>query len=86
MIFNYLINPVAGLHRHTKICKRVENKGVGFTVQQVMDTVLEYAKVPVTIHSYANYESYSKATGTPSDPKDIRRAWHRAAAASTSST
>ena len=86
MIFNYLINPVADIHRHTKSTKIVENIGVGFTVQQVMDTVLEYARVPVTIYSYAKYQSYSKATGTPSDPNDIRRSWRRSVTAYTSST
>ena len=48
-----LINPVDDLFRNIKICERVENKGIGFTSQQVMDAVLEYAKVPVTIGYYA---------------------------------
>ena len=39
-----------------------------------MNDVLDYAKVPVTIQSYAKAQSYSKVTGTPSDPKDTRHA------------
>ena len=52
----------------------VENKGVGFTAEQVMGAVLDYTKVPVTIQSYSRDQSNSKATGTPSDPNDTRRA------------
>ena len=81
-ILNYLINPVANLRRHIKICERVDNKGVGFTSQKFMDAVLEYAKVPVTIQYYAKTQSYAKSTGTPSKPKDTRRTrCHDAAAA-----
>ena len=35
-----------------------------------MDAVLDYAKVPSTIHSYSKDQSDAKATGAPSDPKD----------------
>ena len=63
---NSLINHVADLRQHTKCCKRVDNKCVGFTEKQVMDTVLEYAKVSVTIQSYAKSQYYAKKTGTPS--------------------
>ena len=51
----------------------MKNKGFGFTVQQVMDVVFDYAKVTVTIHSYAKASSHAKATGAPSNPKDSRR-------------
>ena len=84
MLFNYLINTVANIRWHIKISRRVGNKGVRFTAQQVMDTVLDYAKVPFKIQSYDKSKSYTKATGTSFDPKDIRRAHIRATAAATS--
>ena len=40
MILNYLINNVANIRWHINIFKIVENKGAGFTLQQVMDAVL----------------------------------------------
>ena len=64
----------------------MENKGVEFIAQEVMDTVLGYAKFPVTIQSYAKSQSYTKAEGKLSDPKNSRRTWCRAAAAATLST
>ena len=64
----------------------MENKGVGFTAQQVMDSVLDDSKVPVTIQSYDKAQSYPKSTGTPSHLKDTRRACRRAAASVASST
>ena len=63
----------------------MENKGFGFTAQQVMDDVLDYAKVLVTVQSYAKAQSYVKATGKPSYPKDIRLSWRRAAVEATPS-
>ena len=48
-----------------------------------MDSVLEYAKVPVTIQSYAKAQSYAKTTGKYSEPKDTRRFWSHAAMAAT---
>ena len=51
-LLNYLINPVADLLRNIKSYEIMENKGVGFTTQQVMDVVLEYVKVTVTTQSY----------------------------------
>ena len=86
MLHNYLINPITNLCRHIKISKRVKNKGIEFTVQKLVDDILDYAKVPVMIQSYANFQSYAKATGTPSDPKDTRCNRRRDAAAATSST
>ena len=44
-LLNSLINPVANLQWNIKSCERVENTAVGFTAQQVMDAVLDYAKV-----------------------------------------
>ena len=41
IILNYLINYVANVCWYIKSCKRVENKGFGFTAQQVMDAVLD---------------------------------------------
>ena len=77
-----MINLVAELIQNIKRCEITENKGFGFTSQQVMDAVLEYAKVTVTIQYYAKAKSYAKATGTLSEPKYNRRAWRRAAATS----
>ena len=51
-----------------------------------MDAVLEYAKVTVTIQSYAKDKSYAKATGTPSELKDVRHTRHRATTAATASS
>ena len=48
-----------------------------------MDSVLEYAKVPVTIQSYAKAQSYAKTTGKSSEPKYTRRFWSHAAMAAT---
>ena len=42
-----------------------------------MDAVLDYAKVSVTIQSYVKTQSYAKATGKSSDPKDTRRLIHQ---------
>ena len=64
----------------------MENKGNRFTAQKVMDAVLEYAKFPVMIQSYAKSQSYDKATGTPYDPNNTRRARKHASSAATSST
>ena len=50
-----------------------------------MDVVLEYTKVPVTIQSYAKDQSYDKATGNPSEPKDTRHARRRADVTATDS-
>ena len=47
----------------------------------MIDYVLEYAKVSVTIQSYAKAQYYFKVMGTPSNPKDNR---HTADASSTS--
>ena len=52
-----------------------------------MDAVLEYSKVNITIQSYVKAQSYAKATGTPSEPKDTK--WdrsHAATSATVSST
>ena len=84
-LLNSLINPVSNLSWNIKICERVENKGVVFTPQQVMDYVLEYAKVPIVIQSYAKSQSYAKATGNYSELKDTRRSRRRAIAAATAS-
>ena len=73
-LLNSLINPVSDLRRHIKIYERVDNKGFGFTSQEVMNSVLEYAQVPVTIQSYAKAQSYAKMTGKTSGPKNTRRA------------
>ena len=35
----------------------------------MIDAVLDYYKVPVTIHSYTKDQSDAKSTGTPSKPK-----------------
>ena len=59
----------------------MENKGSVFKSQQVMDVVVKYAKVPVTIQSYAKAHSYAKTMGTPSEPKDTSRTQRRAAMA-----
>ena len=59
-IINFLIKLVADLRRHIKICGIVENKGILFISQQVMYTILEYAKVPITIQSYAKSQSCAK--------------------------
>ena len=48
-----------------------------------MNSVLKYAKVPVTIQSYAKAQSYAKMTGKPSEPKDTRHSWHHAVVAVT---
>ena len=40
----------------------------------MIDALLEYSKVPVTIQSYYKAQSYSKATVDPSDQKDTRYA------------
>ena len=50
-LLNYLVNPVSNLCQNIKSFERMENKGVGFTAQHIMDAVLEYAKVQVTINS-----------------------------------
>ena len=65
----YLSDPVANLRRNIQSCERVENKGVVFTVQTVIYAVLDYVKVPVTIQSYSNTQSDTKAMGTSSEPK-----------------
>ena len=57
---------------HIKNCEGVENKGVSSTAQHVIEAVLDYAKVSVTIQSYSKAQSDSKAMGTPSDRKDTR--------------
>ena len=46
---NSLMNHVANIRRHIKSWEIVENKEVGFTEQQVMNSVHDHAKVPVTI-------------------------------------
>ena len=51
-----------------------------------MDAVLDYSKVPFMIQSYSKDQSYFKATGTPSDPKDNMQAWGCTSEAATSST
>ena len=51
-----------------------------------MDDVLEYAKVPVTIQSYAKDQSYAKETDAHPEPKNTRCAWRRASTTATSST
>ena len=51
-LLNLLINPVSDLRRKIKIFERVKNKGIGFKLQQVMDSILEYSKVTVTTQSY----------------------------------
>ena len=53
-----------------------------------MDAFLEYAKVPVTIQSYAKYQSYARATPPPppSYQKYTRRAQRCADTADTTST
>ena len=76
-IFNDLINHVADLSLHIKNFEGVENKGVSSTAQQVIEAVLDYAKVSVTIQSYVKTQSYAKATGKSSDPKDTRRLIHQ---------
>ena len=86
MLLNSLINNVADLCINIKSCEIFENKGVGFTAQQVMDAILDYAKVPVTIQSYSKSQSYAKSTWTPSDPKYTRHACHCAVPATNSST
>ena len=55
----------------------MENKGVRFIAQQVMDGVLDYAKVSVMIQYFPKCQSYAKAMGTPYDPKDTRCARRR---------
>ena len=52
-LIDTLINPVANVRWHINIRERVENKGVVFIAQQVMDAVIDYVKVLVTIQSYA---------------------------------
>ena len=74
-LLNYLINPYSNLRQNIKICERVDNKGVGLTSQDVMNSVLEYDKVPVKIQSYTKDQSYTNMTRKPSEPKDTRRAW-----------
>ena len=71
-LLNYLINPVAAIFWHIKSCERVENTGVGFTAQKVIDDVLDYDKVPVTIDSCINSQSDAKSMGTSSIPKNTR--------------
>ena len=52
-----------------------------------MDSVLEYAKIPVTFQSYGKDQSYAKTTGKPSEPRETRRdCRHAAVAATVSST
>ena len=68
-LLNSMINPVIYLRRYIKICERADNKGVGFTSQQVMYYVLEYAKIPVTFQSYAKDQSYAKTTGNIQNQK-----------------
>ena len=48
-----------------------------------MDSVLEYAKIPVTFQSYAKDQSYAKTAGKPSEPKDTRRNQRHSAVADT---
>ena len=56
-LLNSLINPSYDLGWNIKICERVDNKRFGFTSQEVMNSVLEYDKVPVTIQSYTKDQS-----------------------------
>ena len=51
-----------------------------------MNFVLKYAKVPVTIQSYAKSQSCAKMTGKPSEPKDTRRSLRHAVVAVTVSS
>ena len=85
-LLNLLINPVSDLRWHIKIYERVKNKYIGFILQQVVDGVLEYDKVPITIQSYANAQSYAKATGPPPDQKYTRHDQRRDAASAATST
>ena len=84
-LLNSLINPVLICVGITRVQKS-EKKGVGLTAQQVMKSIIDYFKVPVTIQSYAKVKSYAMATGTPSDPNDNRHGWRRSAMVATSST
>ena len=72
--------------KNINICERVENKRAGFTAQQIMYDVLEYAKVPVTIQYYYKAQSYVKATRKNYDPNDKRISQSHDSAATTSST
>ena len=56
-LLNSLINPSSKLGWNIKICERVNNKAFGLTSQEVMNSVLEYDKVPVTIQSYTKDQS-----------------------------
>ena len=51
-----------------------------------MNSVLKYAKVPVTIQSYAKARSYAKMMGKTSEPNDTRCAQHHAVVAVTVSS
>ena len=68
-LLHYLIKPVANLRWNINISERVESKGVGFIPQKVMDFILEYFKVPVTIQYYSKAQSYSTEMRTPSEPR-----------------
>ena len=56
-LLNCMIKPVAYKRWYTNICEREDKKGFGFTSHQVVDSVLEYAKINVTIQSYAKDQS-----------------------------
>ena len=56
-LLNSLINSSSELGWNIKICERVDNKGFGCTSQEVMNSVLEYDKVPVTIQYYTKEQS-----------------------------
>ena len=83
---NSLIKPVYDIHWHIKICERVEIKGIGFTSQQVIEVVLEYAKEPITTQSYTKAHPYAKEMGAPSDQKDTSYARRRSAPSDNTST
>ena len=50
-----------------------------------MDAVLEYAKVSVTIQSYAKAHPYATSIGDSLDQKDTRYYWHPAYVSATTS-
>ena len=52
----------------------------------MIDAVLGYSKVPVTIQSYDKDQSYAKYAVVPSDQKDKSRAWSCTAASSFAAT
>ena len=47
----------------------------------MIDAILEYSKVSVTIQPYSKFQSHTKAMGYPSDQKDNRRNLGRTSAA-----